>query len=125
MDRNRYNPIQFRNICTDSSEYNGSHVSPPICTDRPIFGKSFFFFSYCTFTKFLKFDFFNEAAQCKKGINKPNVAGIIVLVGVQNNEVISHYCLLNTLVLNEDFFVENGNSSHTQTGTCSMCRTDR
>ena len=38
-----------------------------------------FFFSYCTFTKFLKFDFFNEATQCKKGINKPNVAGIIVL----------------------------------------------
>lgn len=37
------------------------------------------FFSYCTFTKFLKFDFFNDATQCKKGISKPNEAGIIVL----------------------------------------------
>ena len=39
-----------------------------------------FFFHIVQLQNFFKFDFFfNDATQCKKGIDKPNVAGIIVL----------------------------------------------
>lgn len=54
-------------------------MSPLQFTPTGRFLARVFFFHIVQLQNFSNLIFFNDATQCKKGIDKPNVAGIIVL----------------------------------------------